>query len=756
MLAKSNGLSLEMHSNIVKEYAVLLFNRIVNDYETQCRFIDVVKYASLLHDIGKLTINFQDFLGGKSKSPGLKFSHNEIGWAFLSKYLSDDFLDLESREMILNIVYWHHGINPSKLSKHTDVEILSTLDEDSINNMLNYLNEFIHLEIPIINPNPDFSDAQKPPLFYPDDKILNKRRPILNLLRSIVISADRNASDFNDVGQVTDDTINSFLNMSEIIEITNTKFDGSDRFEKQKGIVDSIEPNKTTILKAPAGFGKTLMGVMWGFKSNKKVIWVLPKNNISTSVYHSILEEFNNLNVSTSIQLILSGEIKETNDSSLGIYESNIIVTNIDNFLGPNFKNNIMDISALLFGARLIFDEYHDLISNAPYFSLFIDIMRARNIYINSDTLLLSATPTNIHQLWENSMIKSSKTNILPSDNTHFNPVHNKPYITNTHNCKVNPKPNNNTLVIKNTLKSSQDEKRINTYDLLIHSSFTESDKDYRYKKLMSQYGKRSSLSYVKPNIVGTHVLQASFDISFKHLIEDILSPESTLQRFGRVNRWGEFEIATVDIVKDTNNPNNKGEVSIKNTIYSRNLSDMWFDYLVEKLKSSETITLTDLYNIYNDYYNENGKTLFNYFNSQLNESTRSLSTIYPIKLKKEKKGGDIKTAGSNKLRSTNSEIFYIIQHENGQDWVGPFTTQLYNGFDEDFNEEPNILNRIIKTMIKLRDNNDGRFDYNDIIDNKKYITLDSIRKQAVKSNTPYIVYNAYYSDELGIVKMIN
>jgi CRISPR-associated endonuclease/helicase Cas3 len=754
MLAKSNGLTLKEHSEIVNEYASKLFAKTINDNELQYRYYDVIKYSSLLHDIGKLTTNFQEYLKGKRKNTGLKFSHNEIGWAFLSKYLNDDFLGVKNREMMLNIVYWHHGINPkNKMGNHTDSEILSSLDEKSINNMLEYLEECKYVDMFQINPNPDFSDAHLSPKFYPDDKILNKERPMLNLLRSIVISADRNSSEFTDINMIDDNLIDSFMNMSEQIEIKNTKFDGSERFENQKQIVNSIEEGKTTIIKAPAGFGKTLLGVMWGFKSNKKVIWVLPKNNMSVSVYNSILEEFSNLNTSTSVQLILSGEIKETNDNSLGIYESNIIVTNIDNFLSPNFKNNIMNISSLLFGADVIFDEYHDLISDAPYFSLFVEIMKARNIYTNSSTLLLSATPTNIHKMWEHNLIPHSKTNILPNKDTHFSPVHNKPYVVKIHNTKINPEPNTNTLVIKNTLKSAQEEKRENDYKLLMHSSFTEEHKDYRYKILMNEYGKKSDVNNEKPNIIGTHVLQASFDISFNHLIEDIISPESTLQRFGRVNRWGELEIATVDIVKDIGGSNERGEIAIKNIMYNRNLSDMWFDYLIKNLKGKETLTLIDLYNMYNKYYNDNNETLYKHFESQLRESAKLLSKIHPIKTKKDKKDDNVKTAGSNKLRSVNSEIFYIIQHENDKDWIGPFTKQMLKSFDEEFNEDSNVNKRMIKTMVKLRNNNDQRFDFNDFIDKKNYITIDSIRRGAIKSNTPYIVYNAYYSDELGILK---
>lgn len=750
MIAKSNGLGITQHSNIVKEYALKLFNKTITDETNKERFINVIKYSSLLHDIGKLTVNFQKFLKGKRKKPGYKFRHNEIGWAFLSKYLSEDFLTTKNREMVLNIVHWHHGIS-NKPNKHTDVEILSTLDEISINNMLNYLKE--HLDNTYIETNPDLTYSEKAPLFYPDDKLLNiSSNPILNVLRSIVITADRNSSNINDIKYITDDLIYSYLNMSESVKITNCKFDGTERFENQKKIVNSIEIGKPNIVKAPAGFGKTLMGVMWSFLSNRKIVWVLPKNDMAINLYYSILEEYKNLNISVSTQLVLSGEIIETNSSNLGLYETDVVITNIDNFLAPNYKNDIMDSSGLLFSADVIFDEYHDLISDSPYFSLFINIMKGRGFFTNSTTLLLSATPTNVHKLWENKLIPSSITNVLPNNNTHFKPVHNKPYVVNMHTEKVVPKPNTNTLVIKNTVKSAQIEKQTNDYDLLLHSKFTNEHKKIRYNKIMSNYGKTSEVTTNKPNIIGTHILQASFDISFNRLIEDILSPESTLQRFGRVNRWGEFEITTVDIIKEINSKTNRSEVSIKNLLYSRNLSDSWFDYLVDNIKGKKTITLTELYNFYNKYYYENGDVLYKHFNLQLNESNKHLSKIYPIKFNQKKEKSDNKTAGSNKLRSTSSEVFYIVEHEHSKDWIGPFTTQIYRGFEETFNEQGDMVRNMIKTMKLLRNNDDDRFEYNDIIDDKR-INLDKIRKYAVKSKTPYISYNLFYNDELGILK---
>jgi hypothetical protein len=46
--------------------------------------------------------------------------------------------------------------------------------------------------------------------------------------------------------------------------------------------------------------------------------------------------------------------------------------------------------------------------------------------------------------------------------------------------------------------------------------------------------------------------------------------------------------------------------------------------------------------------------------------------------------------------------------------------------------------------MTKIRDSNNSDFEYNDILDDQKYITIDKIRKLGKKSNTPYIVYDRY------------
>ncbi len=756
LLAKSNGLSLIEHSKIVKEYSLKLFSNIIEEGDIQNQYSDVIRYASLLHDIGKLTINFQKFLNGKKKSPGYKFRHNEIGWAFLSKYLSNDFLgDSHLREMLLNIVYWHHGIS-NKISKHTDVEILSSLEEESINNMLEYLQECVDMFQ--INEEIDESVQIKSPLYFPDDNVMANNLFILNLLRSIVVTSDRNVSHINNLEELTDDVINSLMNdyfgSNEFVEIKDTKFDGSDRFELQKSIVEKIEEGSTTLVKAPAGFGKTLIGTMLGFKSNKKIMWVVPRNSIAESLYKSILEEFNNLNINCSIQLILSGEIKETNNTNLKEYESKVIVTNIDNFLAPNIKNDIMDSSSLLFGCTVVFDEFHELVTNSALMSLFVSIMKSRHRLTNSTTLLLSATPIDCFSLWDG---LSKKTTILPEKEKHYPSAHNEKYKINCYSEDISIPPNTNSLCIKNTIRDSQIEKSNGNYYLLMHSKFTEEKRKDNFNKLLEGYGKNSELNNSKSNVVGTHMLQASFDISFNSLYENVLSPQSTLQRTGRVNRWGKIkEVCNINII-------HKKESTIKNILYNNDLSNVWFKY-ISKYNGKE-LNLDELYIIYNSFSNEYSKEIKNYINTVHRESIKGLSYIYPIKFDDNKKINNNKnnviiTAGSNKLRSVvnNNEIFYIVKKENSDsEWVGPFNEIVYNNdFSKEFDERDNIFN---SRMIKTIENYllyDERFDYSDIFNNAKYrksSNIDNFRIQCKKSNTPYIVYNRYYSEELGVVR---
>ena len=739
MLAKSNGLTLKEHSKIVNITSQKILNYICS-YDDLERFTEIVKYSSLLHDIGKLTTQFQNLLKGLTKNTKSTHRHNEVGWAFLSKYLDDDF---PNKEIILNIVYWHHGIS-NEPTKHTDTKIVETIDEESIKSMYDYLIWCVGEDN--VNDDLEFIDSVTTPFYYPTTTNSNKKDlPKLILLRSIIITGDRISSNITTTESVNDEIINSYFKTNNKLSLGKCKFDGSDRYEKQKEIV-SLTTN-TSLIKAPAGFGKTLVGLLWGLESDNKLLWVTPRNMVANSTYLSVIEELKNLYLDSevSVQLVLGGEIKETNDPTKEIYKSDIIITNIDNFLAPTFKNDKMDNSSLMMGCSVIFDEYHELVSSDALMSLFVNIMRVRHRLTTSKTLLLSATQINCEALWDT---LKNKTKVLPNKEEHYKPIHDKKYLIRVINGTQNDiKENTNTLVIKNLISSAQEEKKFRNYKLLLHNEFIEDKKQENFKLLVEGYNKNSLINNKKENVIGTHMLQASLDISFNNLYEEVLSPMSTLQRIGRCDRFGNCEGESIITI---NKVSNRGQTTIKNILFSRNLSDAWFDY-ISKLNNKK-LNLSEIYLEYNKFIINFEKEFKSFIKNRYDESLKLLNKIYPIKYYNNKKS-EIKTAGSNKLRSSSNEIFYIIKHENGKDWVGPFNKQIMDDFDKEFNEESNIKNRMVKTMIKLRNENDSRFEFNDIIDNKKYNTIDLIRRNAKKSNTPYIVYDRYYSDELGIIK---
>ena len=54
-----------------------------------------------------------------------------------------------------------------------------------------------------------------------------------------------------------------------------------------------------------------------------------------------------------------------------------------------------------MYSTCIIFDEYHEFVSDAPIFAGFIKQMRIRNNMINGKTLLLSATPVKLENMWD-------------------------------------------------------------------------------------------------------------------------------------------------------------------------------------------------------------------------------------------------------------------------------------------------------------------------------------------------------------------
>jgi CRISPR/Cas system-associated endonuclease/helicase Cas3 len=506
------------------------------------------------------------------------------------------------------------------------------------------------------------------PAYYP-----TKQTHTTTFIRNCVIPADRlvSSGEIQSTSDI-DGVINKIIN-KESKSVFTPPYGVNERWYDQLEVVEKAE--QTTIVKAPAGFGKTLTGVMWALKQNKKVLWVCPRNIIAETVYETILKEVKALGYGdTSVELYLTNKVQKSNNGSKG-FDCDIIVTNIDNYLKPSLDNNEIDKLHMINVCPVIFDEYHEFVCENALFGCFVNLMKVRNRLTNSESLLLSATPINLTDLWDG---LQNKTKILPENsgvNRHYNAAHNKSYSINIINEEVNNiserienevNKNTSTLCVINSTKNVQLNKGF-LFDGIFHAKYDKCDKENIINSLNDNYGKNSERVGSKLNFIGTKILQTSMDISFLNLIESVISPESTLQRIGRIDRWGDYgETPKITIF----NTKNRSEEGAKNVDYSKNLTIKWFSFLKEKFKNVDKVTLNELYVLYNDFSVIEAESIELYINGKYSLSKKNMRNIYPKKQGKHKEDEPVyHKANSNRLRSSASsnEIFYVVLRNEGK-----------------------------------------------------------------------------------------
>lgn len=756
LISKSDGTELLIHSKKTSEAANIILNKSTDDVD---EYSENIRVASLLHDIGKCTSSFQKYLKTQISTKKKTYTHNQIGWAFLSKHLK---INKQDKDIILDAIYWHHGervVGKKQKKKNVisnDSDIYDKLTATDINRMKEFLVSVIGVEYyKDFDVNDlDIDDVSSPNYFNVNDaKNLHSINSEKLLVRSCVIGADRFVSKYskdelNKLSHIMlSNDIHDSICRDDYSCIKETVYDGSSRFFKQEEIIKKTE--KTTIINAPAGFGKTLLGLMWGInKSNNKIIWVCPRNMVAKSVYESVKSELKNINKNLSVQLYLSNEVKDSTDDS-GAFESDIVITNIDNLLYTSTNNNRLNLSYIVNTSNVIFDEYHELVTSGSIMSLFILMMSMRHRMLKVETLLLSATPIpTLNRLWESNKDGDVNTCFLPSEDEHYDAAHDEKYSISIVDEPIIGK-NTNTLTIYNSIKGAQRAKAENDITYLLHSKFKNDTRNNHFKALIDLYGKNSIRNIPKADVVGTHIIQASLDISFNNLNESVLSPQSSLQRIGRCNRWGDYNGKSKInfFIPDPNTKLGKSERAVIDNLYDSELFSVWVTdlyFIVDK-----EITLNEIYAIYNRFGVKYKKRIQRYVKEMYSLSMDTIKNIRPIKYSSSKPKDETKMkVGSNILRSSGNEIYTICENVNGG-YSEPFNEKIYSSCDKDFDEDSNTLNRMTKDMKRI---NDPRYDYSHVVKYNKKLTLDEFRRRASWSNQPYIRYDVSYHDDYGII----
>lgn len=641
--------------------------------------LDEVEAAGWTHDLGKAIKPMQDILSGKKTAKSVFDGplHHEISWAFLAS----KFGPFPNNRRILSAVYWHHAkpFGTDGSSFGTRDQILREIKEEDLRRI-----ELLFGALPVAGffrsdeTDADLAevDTEVPPLFVPDGATQKNENAKHLVLRTCLVAADRLVSALTPEqllaltsGEIkAEEVVASVGGALPKVSIRVPQTYGRERFQLQVKTAEQAAKAKTCALRAPAGFGKTLCGLLWLLKLGRPSLWVSPRNVVAEAVYRNLCEEIDALGLDLSIELHLTGERKSSRGER-DEFACDIVVTNIDTILAPMVENRTADRLFRILSAPMVLDEFHELVGDSPLFAAFVTLMRTRHRLCGPEvqTLLCSATPSCMEDLWD---VEGNLTHHVPSKTTHMPPAHAGRYKIQ---WKQDPKaPRRGLLKVCNAVASAQRDFAGGDYSVLAHSRFTDEDRQKIMKVIYDDYGKGGAGVSEGRNTVAALVIQAAMDVSFLHLEDTVCSPEFSLQRIGRTDRWGNLQDHTPSVtflLEDS--PNDASAVA---TVYHPELRELWIKHLRNQFPHGSMASLKDIYAAYNAFYGKHGRKVSDFVRECYATGIASLREHY---FPKKPRGGlpllplGRRAVAKRSLRNPFGSYYFTVKTSAGG-WLDP------------------------------------------------------------------------------------
>ncbi|MDQ6983330.1 MAG: hypothetical protein Q9M44_01290 [Ghiorsea sp.] len=164
------------------------------------------------------------------------------------------------------------------------------------------------------------------------------------------------------------------------------------------------------------------------------------------------------------------------------------------------------------------------------------------------------------------------------------------------------------TFVISNTATSAQlsfiaHQKEENA--ILFHSKFKKSDKLELFNKISQAFEKDGNKDYQV--LRSGPVVQASLNISCQHMVSEFTHAENWLQRLGRLDRFGEYNVVNTYVVAVPESikagKGNGGCARFLGRLFSFQSAKAWYEYLQAQEVESKTLTINQIYQLYQNFY---------------------------------------------------------------------------------------------------------------------------------------------------------
>jgi CRISPR/Cas system-associated endonuclease/helicase Cas3 len=441
-----------------------------------------------------------------------------------------------------------------------------------------------------------------------------------------------------------------------------------------------------------------------------------------------------------SVSLLLSGEYEGGKNQ-----DSDIIVTNIDNFLSPFVNNSIAHTLVNIISVNVIFDEYHEFLCRFPLFSAFIGITYCRTHFTKTKTLLMSATPHRFDNIFWNTDKKYVEF-IKP--NTYNGQMLMNINAKNINSIKDVYIDDEDAFIITNTVKQAQlcfKNNRKNN-DILLHSRFTQEDRSRIENYIYQKHGKNSIVEN-RNTVYGTNIIGTGLDISAKDIYEFPITPEATIQRAcGRGGRFNEPEYNncinyTALILSNTHDIDR-----LINDEYSNKLYKKWIDTI--KQYDGKTITKSEFYIIYHNFNTDNEKDLTNLFRECISQSSKMLRKLKTYQLnKKNKKSKDDKVLSNEMgMRGEGDNVYIVARKEDGT-ISGPIIVSK-TLIDDKKEKEKEAKKKRYNVLISLCEELKRKYKDWCHLDLSDCITL------AANKKTPLYLHNFMYDPEIGLYEL--
>ncbi len=567
-------------------------------------------------------------------------------------------LNRAQTEIVKNIVLWHHAA-PFRMQEFSSQSISNSLKLRSQEHEKNFKELISELGVSdLFDDYSDIFSAPNVNITSyksrynnasPEPKDLESVRAdilfesITSLIKAVVIMADRYVSKLGNnfsTGKVIEHLLEKDIYSPLVAKITlmeETFFPKSERSKEQSKTSKSLSKiSDVAILDAPAGSGKTKTALQWAKDSSAtKLFFIAPRTIICQELYAEIKNTY--LPKGVSIELVTgekkikwSGNKEEDIELDSPLFKSNIVIMTIDQLCKLITSNNNIDVLFDLFSSHVVFDEFHEYYKMSGFNLLFSELITLKKQFSRAKTLLMSATPNYffLEKLLEVYHPYSSKKNVqsIQSPNKQGFELKLTEYNENSALSDVNlfKKDKNNvltlnlddldsdllesnpfyatrdaskkTIVISNSATVAQISYLINhtqEKSLLAHSKYSKADRNGIFSKIKQGFGSIESTDY---NLLRSGpIVQASLNITSEVLITALTTPENTLQRLGRLNRFGEdftgeFIIAYPEHVfaEATKGLGRSSTLSFLNKNHEKDSSIQWLKLLMSNLKPND------------------------------------------------------------------------------------------------------------------------------------------------------------------------